>query len=478
MFLLPNQNKIDESGVIEAMLHTDSSCRYFLDTTTGEIGCVEKKTTKNVSLDMERYIEVPKLSEAVQFAWMKKFIETMLETESLLSRALKNEIEKGKGALACCEKILNEDAGKWIHGWREWCKTSAFEEMQKWLGTLPISIEEKFEGHGDCELCKLMERGEHNLGDFMEAKAKEDRKLNTNEDHTVGRLSLAKAEQQFLESLKRCGMEGFFSMRTFKKWCTNESKYDLLFASRALFFLAPEMTRENDGVALTNAAIELANRLPRKKLGGKSPLDFRESNPDHSEQKYKMDTYDRNTYATLNEEALRFMRSSEYERAYRAYEGIIQKLLVERTPFFSAFRAYANAAVCCFLGNDELPPLGEQLLEAALRINPLYDFALQMREYYVAPQNDFSGVSKKDRNFAKTLRALMQDIGASAYRRTPFRKYERFLSECGVSLTYKTKTIPTVRRINEKGQSVKIGRNDPCYCNSGKKFKKCHGGVN
>lgn len=23
----------------------------------------------------------------------------------------------------------------------------------------------------------------------------------------------------------------------------------------------------------------------------------------------------------------------------------------------------------------------------------------------------------------------------------------------------------------------KLGRNDPCYCGSGKKFKKCHGGA-
>jgi preprotein translocase subunit SecA len=33
--------------------------------------------------------------------------------------------------------------------------------------------------------------------------------------------------------------------------------------------------------------------------------------------------------------------------------------------------------------------------------------------------------------------------------------------------------IPPIERISENGQ--KIGRNDPCYCGSGKKFKKCHG---
>ena len=183
MFLSPNQNKIDEDGVIEAMLHRDT-CRYFLDATTGEVGCVDKKTKKDVLLDTKRYIEVPKLSETVQLTWMKEFMEDMLDMDTVLSRTLKNEIEKG--ALVRCENILNKDAEGWIHGWREWRGTSAFEEMQKWFSTLSISIEEKFEGCEDCELCKLMEQGEHTVGDFMEAKAKEERKSKTKNKDAQG----------------------------------------------------------------------------------------------------------------------------------------------------------------------------------------------------------------------------------------------------------------------------------------------------
>jgi preprotein translocase subunit SecA len=36
-------------------------------------------------------------------------------------------------------------------------------------------------------------------------------------------------------------------------------------------------------------------------------------------------------------------------------------------------------------------------------------------------------------------------------------------------------TLPApveTRRVDEREQ---IGRNDPCWCGSGKKFKKCHG---
>ncbi|MCA9561086.1 MAG: SEC-C domain-containing protein, partial [Myxococcales bacterium] len=28
--------------------------------------------------------------------------------------------------------------------------------------------------------------------------------------------------------------------------------------------------------------------------------------------------------------------------------------------------------------------------------------------------------------------------------------------------------------IPRRGATVKIGRNDPCHCGSGKKYKKCH----
>ena len=49
MFLLPNHKKIDENGVIDAMLDTDSSRRYFLDTITGEVGCVEKGSKKKTA---------------------------------------------------------------------------------------------------------------------------------------------------------------------------------------------------------------------------------------------------------------------------------------------------------------------------------------------------------------------------------------------------------------------------------------------
>lgn len=182
MFLLPNHKKIDEDGVIDAMLDTDMSRRYFLDTLTGEVGCVEKGGKKKAAPDPGRYLEVARISVAAQLRWMKKFTEFCVE-DPVVAKVLLAEMKKenAEKAFSRCEELLRADPNKFMYGWKEWQRQSGFEEMLEWFSTLPIDIEDKFEGCGDCELCKLMERGEHNLGDFLEAKQKEERKKNSND---------------------------------------------------------------------------------------------------------------------------------------------------------------------------------------------------------------------------------------------------------------------------------------------------------
>lgn len=179
MFLLPNNQKIDEDGVIDAMLDTDSSRRYFLDTFTGEVGCIEKEDTKKALPDPTRYLQVARIPAATQLKWMKEFMGFCVDNR-ILARLLSTEIQQkdAEKAFLRCKELLNASADGWIHGWREWQGQSGFEEVLKWFSTLPLDIEDKFEGCGDCEMCKLMEQGEHNLGDFLEAAAKEKRKAN------------------------------------------------------------------------------------------------------------------------------------------------------------------------------------------------------------------------------------------------------------------------------------------------------------
>jgi uncharacterized protein YecA (UPF0149 family) len=39
----------------------------------------------------------------------------------------------------------------------------------------------------------------------------------------------------------------------------------------------------------------------------------------------------------------------------------------------------------------------------------------------------------------------------------------------------KVREFPDFSQAIERGIRQKIGRNDPCWCASGKKYKKCHG---
>ena len=119
------------------------------------------------------------------------------------------------------------------------------------------------------------------------------------------------------------------------------------------------------------------------------------------------------------------------------------------------------------------------MLNASIRINPLYDFAFQCRKKYVDCNYDFSGIPKNKIHIMESFRKDMQMTGRRQYQHRVFSKYEKFLQDIGVSLKYQTNTTPTVYTYGKNGSTIgqqpKIGRNDPCYCNSGKKFKKCCG---
>jgi hypothetical protein len=121
--------------------------------------------------------------------------------------------------------------------------------------------------------------------------------------------------------------------------------------------------------------------------------------------------------------------------------------------------------------------LGCELIRASLRLNPRYDFGLMEKKRWADPYEELARVPRKDRALAKMMRDIITRNGVRRYRRTPFRRYEEFLTEkCGVSLAYQTHTAPTVFTPGQGAAAThKMGRNEPCPCDSGKKYKKCHG---
>ena len=185
VFILPNGTRIDKEGLADAFAETDPRQRYVLDTLNGSVGCTDTSVnTDNEILDKDRYIEIPRVDAAIQLQWIRELISELMlfsTEDAALICTLTQVLDDAKEgveaeALASCERLLESDKNGWVHGWVQWKADHVWEEMTAWFAKLPIQVEDRFEGCGDCELCKLMEKGTHNLGDFLEAKQKEERK--------------------------------------------------------------------------------------------------------------------------------------------------------------------------------------------------------------------------------------------------------------------------------------------------------------
>lgn len=155
--------------------------RYFLDSVTGDVGCVENPAASSLP-DKSRYFEIPKTPAVIQIGTMEQFIKDILATErggKKLANRLKGVIKKKQDkiiTLSECEKILEVDKGGWGAAWQSWQGDSLFEDAKIWLSRLPVSVEERWEGGDDCELCKLMNNGADLVTDLKEAMAEENKK--------------------------------------------------------------------------------------------------------------------------------------------------------------------------------------------------------------------------------------------------------------------------------------------------------------
>ncbi|OGL63743.1 preprotein translocase subunit SecA [Candidatus Uhrbacteria bacterium RIFCSPHIGHO2_02_FULL_47_44] len=86
--------------------------------------------------------------------------------------------------------------------------------------------------------------------------------------------------------------------------------------------------------------------------------------------------------------------------------------------------------------------------------------------------------------FQQLLAAINQDVTFSFFRfahhavdmKVQAQLNDSLLSRAGVQLAGASTTSTEHTSIASKSTGEKVGRNDPCPCGSGKKYKKCHGG--
>ncbi len=293
----------------------------------------------------------------------------------------------------------------------------------------------------------------------------------SSERDVAGKLSRKNAELLVEQRLRLCGMQDMFTLKQLKAWAQNEQKYEPMFPLKVVYYLAPEDCRETDASALFEAIVALSNEIPRKALGNKSPREANASRSSLESRTFSTDTLDRDQYIRPLEKANACMQRGDFETAYGQFVDVITRLLRDKVPFFSAFRFYANAAIC----QRYLENIGncKALIDGSLRLNPRYDFGQDLLKRYTNEIQDFSHVKKADRKIAELCLMAIERLGADQYRRSIFGKYEKFLADCGISLAYRTTTLPDVY-VNGK-QYAEVTQKQPCPCGSGRKFKHCHG---
>ena len=287
-------------------------------------------------------------------------------------------------------------------------------------------------------------------------------------------LSEESAARAFDAALADCGMQKMLSHKTVKCWVGDNRRFSPTFPMKALQGLMPEDISKPQTRRLMNTLSAYQNALPRREHGGKSPNEKALSSSEFGKQ-FDVEFFSLDRYWKMAQEAHEHIRAHDAKAALVGFEKTVRLLLKDSVPLFAAFRIFANAAVACFNHQNELKRgLGEALVRAALRLNPQYEFGRKLKEQHIDTYANLSAAPRKDWKMLRKINDFIYLDGERQYARSVFSKYERFITEtCGVSLNRKSQEQTTI--YNKEGGEVKIGRNDPCYCGNGKKYKKCHG---
>ena len=171
---MPNKIPVDVDGCITAMLDDDVSNVYFFDIERGEVCCIEDekrggdKKIKEISKKTERYFKLPKVSKKDKEEWLKSFVKEMISPDDLkLSKDLLKPSEKNYYDVVL--EIIKKSEEGWIHGWVEWSHFDAYEIFENWIYSLPVEIDDEWEGCDDCAICRAMASGKDSVSELLKA---------------------------------------------------------------------------------------------------------------------------------------------------------------------------------------------------------------------------------------------------------------------------------------------------------------------
>lgn len=278
MYYLPNNIAIDIVGIIEGMIDDDTTVTYFFDSKTGDVVGIENG--KSAPEDTTRYFGIPRIHSTSKEKWMKEFMREFLYGEDRRQVQKLKEIFEYTGVKGVCEYLEGYDATL-LDAWHEWEGDCAFERLDDWFLTLPVTIEERWHGDDDCAVCRAMRDGVEG-DELLDAFAEQNE---SNKIHGYAVPLLDKKDIHTVEAILQrligeYKLEDRLSVEIVKEWILNESG-DPMQANKEYIakwdsFFDPSLSDYKYQIIM-DAFTDAWNYFPHKSLGGKSPQEMLES---------------------------------------------------------------------------------------------------------------------------------------------------------------------------------------------------------
>ncbi len=164
-YFLPNKRPVDEDGAIDAMLDDNRTNRYFLDVTTGDVGCIETGSEEGQSKltamqrEMGRYRELPRVSDGTKVMWLETFAEMVVTFDDVPFRDAILKRLKSSGFAGAHRLLVSHNDGEWIPAWEPWEGDHAFEDLGAWLKENVPGSTQEWKGCDDCAICRASKNG-------------------------------------------------------------------------------------------------------------------------------------------------------------------------------------------------------------------------------------------------------------------------------------------------------------------------------
>ena len=333
-------------------------------------------------------------------------------------------------------------------------------------------------------------------------------------DETYEALSInsVEARTNFVKELKRVGLDKFISVDVVEKWLW---KIDDKFGTKIIPLLIGLSAINEIDNNFINAFSDFCNTTPKKSLGGKSPQEMINRQKDwRPEFNMSITRFGGDKWRNELEKAHSFMAERDARKSIKHFERTFLLLEKEFIVNPDIYRFYANTAVSYFNCGERF--LGKAMLAIALNLNPNYDFGRRVEKDYKEGRYEETidngsrrraayqllksklrakvsvkhkikkeiveeilekteEISKGELEYIKKLEKSIEKRNIRELSKLPSVSYYQFTRDLEINFKTDKLTQSKITTYGPNGEKVNSGRNDPCVCGSGKKYKKCCG---